>query len=113
MYPRCAANVLPLLLLLQRCYFCFITRLLARHEPCAAGARARRHALHPSLRALVDSCGASAPGETGHFSLTVTVDGAVVRLVAHLRRITKRRHPARPVKASKPPARDPRQGDLF
>jgi hypothetical protein len=45
-------------------------------------ARARRHALHPSLRAH----GASAPGETGHFSLTLMVDGAPVRLVAHLRR---------------------------
>ena len=76
-------------------------------------ARARRRALHPSLRALVDGRSASAPGETGHFSLTVTVDGAVVRLVAHLRRVAKRGRPARPVKASKPPARDPRQGDLF
>jgi hypothetical protein len=72
-------------------------------------ARARRHALHPLIRAH----GASAPGETGHFSLTVIVDGTPVRLVAHLRRITKRRSPARPAKASKPPARDPRQGDLF
>jgi hypothetical protein len=76
-------------------------------------ARARRHSLCPSLRALVDSRGAGAPGEVAHFSLSMTVDGTVVRLVAHLRRVAKRRRPARPVKASKPPARDPRQGDLF
>ncbi|MGF6872737.1 hypothetical protein [Paraburkholderia sp. MM5477-R1] len=76
-------------------------------------ARARRHALQPSLRAAGDNPGVSAPGETGHFSLTVTVDGREVRLVAHLRRIPKRRRPARPAKASKPPARDPRQGALF
>jgi hypothetical protein len=76
-------------------------------------ARARRHALHPSLRAAVDHPGASAPGETGPFSLTVTVDGREVRLLAHLRRMTKRPRPARPAKASKPPARDPRQGALF
>jgi hypothetical protein len=76
-------------------------------------ARARRYAQHPSLRALVDSRGAGAPGETGHFSLTVTVGGTVVRLVAHVRRIAKRRRPLRPVKVSKPPARDPRQGSLF
>ncbi|WP_244179571.1 hypothetical protein [Paraburkholderia aspalathi] len=76
-------------------------------------ARARRHALQPSLRAAGDNPGASAPGETGPFSLTVTVDGTVVRLAAHLRRIAKHRRPARPAKASKPPARDPRQGDLF
>lgn len=76
-------------------------------------ARARRQALRPSLRAAVDHPGAAAPGATGHFSLTVTADGREVRLLAHLRRITKRRRPARPVKASKPPARDLRQGDLF
>ncbi|TDY15737.1 hypothetical protein B0G81_8832 [Paraburkholderia sp. BL6665CI2N2] len=76
-------------------------------------ARARRHALQPSLRAAGGNPGASAPGETGHFSLTVTVDGNEVRLVAHLRRIPKRRRPARPAKTSKPPARDLRQGALF
>jgi hypothetical protein len=36
-----------------------------------------------------------------------------VSLVAYLRRIVKGRRPARPAKASKPPARDPRQGSLF
>jgi hypothetical protein len=72
-------------------------------------ARARRHALRPSLRAH----GASAPGETGHFSLTIIADGVPVRVVAHLRRITKRRPSARPAKASRPPVRDPRQASLF
>lgn len=75
-------------------------------------ARARRRALHPSLRAH----GASAPGEAGHFSLTLSVDGATVRLIAHLRRIAKRRVSARSAKASKvsrPPLRDPRQASLF
>ncbi|RKT14309.1 hypothetical protein B0G69_7566 [Paraburkholderia sp. RAU2J] len=76
-------------------------------------ARARRRALQPSLRAAGDNPGTSAPSETGHFGLTVTVDGNEVRLVAHLRRIPKRRRPARPLRASKLPARDPRQGDLF
>ena len=94
-----------------------IKRLVAERWPGMSRAqlvaRARRQGLHPSLRALVDSRGAGAPGETGHFSLSVTVDGTVVRLVAHLRRIAKRRSPARPAKASKPLARDPRQGSLF
>jgi hypothetical protein len=76
-------------------------------------ARARRHALQPSLRAAVNHPGASTPGETGPYSLTVTVDGSAVSLVAYLRRIVKGRRPARPAKASKPPARDPRQGSLF
>ncbi|WP_232624497.1 hypothetical protein [Paraburkholderia ginsengisoli] len=76
-------------------------------------ARARRHSLGPSLRALVHSRGAGAPAEAAHFRLSMMVDGTVVRLVAHLRRVAQRRRPARPAKASKPPARDPRQGDLF
>ncbi|MGF6995495.1 hypothetical protein [Paraburkholderia sp. GAS32] len=72
-------------------------------------ARARRRALQPSLGAH----GATAPGDTGLFSLTLLADGMAVRLIAHLRRVKRRRQSARPVKASKPPARDPRQGDLF
>ena len=75
-------------------------------------ARARRHTLHPSLRAH----GQSAPGETGHFTLTLTVDGAPVRLIAHLRRVAKRRVSARAARAanvSRPPLRDPRQASLF
>ena len=76
-------------------------------------ARARRRALQPSLRAAGDNPGPAAPGETGHFSLTLLADGVAVRLIAHLRRVKPRRQSARPVKASKPPARDPRQGDLF
>ncbi|MFM0032970.1 hypothetical protein PQR70_43025 [Paraburkholderia madseniana] len=72
-------------------------------------ARARRRALQPSLRAH----GATAPGDTGLFSLTLLAEGVAVRLIAHLRRGKPRRQSARPVKASKPPARDPRQGDLF
>ncbi|MFM0363056.1 hypothetical protein [Paraburkholderia sediminicola] len=92
---------------------CRVKRLVADCWPGMSRAqlvaRARRYALGPSLRMH----GASAPGETGRFSLTVTVDGTAVHLVAHLRRITKRRRPARLAKASKPPARDPRQGSLF
>ncbi|MFM0115232.1 hypothetical protein [Paraburkholderia nemoris] len=76
-------------------------------------ARARRQALQPSLRASVGNPGATAPGDTGLFSLTLLAEGAPVRLIAHLRRVKARRQLARPVKASKPPARDPRQGDLF
>ncbi|KAE8754820.1 hypothetical protein FSO04_37775 [Paraburkholderia madseniana] len=76
-------------------------------------ARARRLALQPSLRAAVDHPGAAAPGETGLFSLTLLADGVALRLIAHLRRVKRRRQSARPVKGSKPPARDPRQGDLF
>lgn len=79
-------------------------------------ARARRHALHPSLRAAGDNPGASAPGETGHFSLTLAVDGAPVQLIAHLRRVAKRRasaRAARATKVSRPPLRDPRQASLF
>ncbi|MCI0150787.1 hypothetical protein KNO81_33490 [Paraburkholderia sediminicola] len=76
-------------------------------------ARARRHALRPSLRAAAAPPGAAAPGETGYFSLTLLAGGAPVRLIAHLRRVKRRHQSARPVKASKPPARDPRQGDLF
>jgi len=72
-------------------------------------ARARRHALHPSLRAH----GASAPGETGLFSLTLQADGVPVQLVAHLRRVKQRRMSSRPAKASKPPVRDSRQASLF
>lgn len=74
--------------------------------------RARRHALHPSLRAH----GPSGPGETVHFSLILKVDGEAVRLIAHLRRISKRRASARAVRATKvsrPPLRDPRQASLF
>jgi hypothetical protein len=76
-------------------------------------ARARRRALQPSLRAAEDHPGAAALGETGHFSLTLLADGVAVGLIAHLRRVKGRRQSARPVKASKPPARDPRQGSLF
>jgi hypothetical protein len=76
-------------------------------------ARARRQALQPSLRAAVGNPGATAPADTGLFSLTLLADGVAVRLIAHLRRVKPRRQSARPVKASKPPARDPRQGDLF
>lgn len=78
-------------------------------------ARARRHALQPSLRAH----GPSAPGETGHFSFTLTAAGGAVRLIAHLRRVAKRRASARAAKAgktsklSRPPLRDPRQTSLF
>lgn len=75
-------------------------------------ARARRNALHPSLRAH----GASAPGDTGHFTLTLAVDGAPVQLIAHLRRVAKRRVSARAARAkkvSRPPLRDPRQESLF
>ena len=68
-----------------------------------------RRALEPSLRAH----GATAQGDTGLFSLTLLADGLPVRLIAHLRRVKPRRQSARPVKASKPPARDPRQGSLF
>jgi hypothetical protein len=76
-------------------------------------ARARRRALQPSLRTAGDNPGAAAPEEAGHFSLTLRADGVAVRLIAHLRRVKRRRQSARPVKASKPPARDPRQGTLF
>lgn len=76
-------------------------------------ARARRRALQPSLRAAVGNPGATAPGDTGLFSLTLLAEGVAVRLIAHLRRVKRRRQSARPVKASKPPARDPRQGSLF
>jgi hypothetical protein len=75
-------------------------------------ARARRHALHPSLRAH----GASAPGETGHFLLTLVVGGNAVHLIAHLRRVAARRtsaRRARSAKPSRPPERDPRQRTLF
>lgn len=78
-------------------------------------ARARRHSLKPSLRAH----GPSAPGETGHFSLTLTAASGVVRLVAHLRRVAGRRATARAAasaktsKQSRPPLRDPRQASLF
>ena len=89
-------------------------------------ARARRHALQPSLRAAADVAGPGAPGGTGsltgHFSLTLTVDGGVVRLIAHLRRVAKRRASARATKSttagkssklSRAPLRDPRQASLF
>lgn len=47
----------------------------------AADPATGRHALQPSLRAAGDHPGTTARGETGHFSLTVTVDGREVRLV--------------------------------
>lgn len=78
-------------------------------------ARARRHALQPSLRAHSPS----APGETGHFSLTLTVAGSAIRLIAHLRRVARRRTSGRTAKSrkaaklSRPPLRDPRQASLF
>lgn len=96
---------------------CRVKRLVADCWPGMSRAqlvaRARRHAMHASLRAAVDNPDTTAPGETGRFSLTVTVDGTAVHLVAHLRRVTKRRSPARPTRVSKPPARDPRQRNLF
>jgi hypothetical protein len=76
-------------------------------------ARARQHALQLSLRAAGGNPGATAPGDTGLFSLTLLAGGGPVRLIAPLRRVKPRRQSARPVKASKPPARDPRQGVLF
>ena len=76
-------------------------------------ARARRRALQPSLSAAGGNPGAAPPGETGLCSLTLLAEGVPVRLIAHLRRVKPRRQSARPVKVSKPPARDPRQGDLF
>ncbi|MFM0610130.1 hypothetical protein PQR05_37035 [Paraburkholderia sediminicola] len=76
-------------------------------------ARARRRALQPSLRAAVGNPGATAPGDTGLFSLILLADVGPVRLIAHLRRVKPPRQSARPVKASRPPARDSRQGDLF
>ncbi|BCZ84822.1 hypothetical protein PTKU64_84970 [Paraburkholderia terrae] len=78
-------------------------------------ARARRHALRPSLRAG-RLCGASAPGEVGLFALTLTVGAQVVSLIAHLRRVPQRRASARNRKATtaaRPPVRDPRQASLF
>jgi len=76
-------------------------------------ARARRRALQPSLRAAVGTPGATTPADIGLFSLTLRAGGVPVRLVTHLRRVKPRRQSARPEKASKPPARDPRQGTLF
>jgi hypothetical protein len=75
-------------------------------------ARARRLALRPSLRTYR----LSAPGDIGHFALTLTVGAHTVSLIAHLRRVVKRRRSARSRKtttASRPPARDPRQASLF
>ena len=75
-------------------------------------ARARRLALRPSLRAYR----ASAPGEIGLFELTLTTGAQIVSLIAHLRRVAKRRTSARGSRAadvSRAPARDPRQASLF
>ncbi|MEM5372667.1 hypothetical protein V4C53_42555 [Paraburkholderia azotifigens] len=79
-------------------------------------ARARRAALRPSLKAASGQSGASAPGEIGRFALTLTAGAQLVSLIAHLRRVTTRRAPARgrnAATASRPPARDPRQTTLF
>ncbi|MFM0641685.1 hypothetical protein PQQ63_33890 [Paraburkholderia metrosideri] len=90
-----------------------VKRLVAECWPgmsrAQLGALARHRALQPSLRAH----GAMAPGDIGLFSLTLLAEGGPVRLIAHLHRVKPRRQSARPVKASKPSARDPRQGDLF
>ncbi|RQS66623.1 hypothetical protein DID96_23295 [Burkholderia sp. Bp8963] len=75
-------------------------------------ARARRHALRLSLRAR-EAC---APGEIGRFCLYLTADGETVRLVAHLRRVLRRRklmRSGKPVRNSGTPPRDPRQASLF
>ncbi|MBB5503321.1 hypothetical protein HDG37_007561 [Paraburkholderia sp. MM5384-R2] len=67
-------------------------------------ARARRFALRPSLRAYRPS----APGDIGHFALTLMVGAQTVSLIAHLRRVAQRRASARNRKAataSRPPAR--------
>jgi hypothetical protein len=75
-------------------------------------ARARRLSLRPSLRAYCRS----APGDIGHFALTLTAGMQTVSLIVHLRRVVLRRGSARSRKAataSRPPARDPRQASLF
>ncbi|CAB3742794.1 hypothetical protein [Paraburkholderia rhynchosiae] len=75
-------------------------------------ARARRLSLRPSLRAYRPG----APGEIGHFALTLTAGMQTVSLIAHLRRVAQRRASARSRKAataSRPPVRDPRQASLF
>ncbi|REE07602.1 hypothetical protein B0G71_8137 [Paraburkholderia sp. BL27I4N3] len=75
-------------------------------------ARARRLALRPSLRA----CRPGAPGDIGHFALTLTAGMQTVSLIAHLRRVAQRHGSARSrnaATASRPPARDPRQASLF
>ncbi|MGF6508384.1 hypothetical protein [Paraburkholderia tuberum] len=75
-------------------------------------ARARRLALRPSLRAYRPS----APGDIGHFALTLMAGAQTVSLIAHLRRVAQRRASARnrnAATASRPPARDPRQTSLF
>ena len=75
-------------------------------------ARARRLALRPSLRAYCPS----APGEIGLFALTLTAGAQIVSLIAHLRRLVKRRTSIRQRKAapaSRPPVGDSRQASLF
>ncbi|WP_231337697.1 hypothetical protein [Paraburkholderia sprentiae] len=48
-------------------------------------ARARRLSLRPSLRAYLPA----APGDVGHFALTLTAGVQTVSLIVHLRRIAE------------------------
>ena len=54
--------------------------------------------------------------EIGLFELTLTAGAQIISLIAHLRRVAKRRATARGRKAatvSRPPVRDPRQASLL
>ncbi|WP_245641699.1 hypothetical protein [Paraburkholderia bannensis] len=73
--------------------------------------RARRLALRASLRALKEPAIAGPEGVRRHVLVLVAQDIQVV-LVAHVRRVVRRRG-ARRAQVSLPPPRDVRQGGLF
>lgn len=70
--------------------------------------RVRRHALRGSLR----FCPGPGPEGVSRFSLVLESAEVRAELVAHVRRIARRRT-ARRAKVSSPPARDERQQGLF
>jgi hypothetical protein len=74
--------------------------------------RARRLALHATLRAPPTSNAESGPDGVRLYALVLMVGDARAELVAHVRRLARRRG-ARRARASLPPARDVRQAGLF
>ncbi|WP_322052972.1 hypothetical protein [Paraburkholderia bannensis] len=70
--------------------------------------RARRLALGASLRERPEP----GPDGTRLYALVLIIGGVKAELVAHVRRLARRRG-ARRAKVSLPPARDARQGGLF
>ena len=74
--------------------------------------RARRLALRASLRAWPGSSPEPGPDGARRYALLLMAGEMRAELVAHVRRLPRRRG-ARRTRASLPPARDVRQGGLF